>query len=80
VDFILAVAMVHEMPSAESFFRQAAAALASGGRLLLSEPAGHVSEAKFAEELNWARRAGLAVKDRPAIKRFHTALLAKEAQ
>ena len=80
VDFVLAVAMVHEMPSAEWFFRQVAAALASGGRLLLSEPAGHVSHAKFAEELDGARRAGLSIKAKPTINRFHTALMAKEAQ
>jgi cyclopropane fatty-acyl-phospholipid synthase-like methyltransferase len=79
VDFILAVAVVHEMPSAEAFFREAAAALAPGGRLLLAEPSGHVSEARFAEELTSAEHAGLAVKQRPAVKRCHAALLAKEA-
>ena len=38
----------------------------------------HVNEAKFAEELAAAGRAGLHVKDRPTVKRFHAALLAKE--
>lgn len=79
VDFILAVAMVHEMPSAESFFRQVFAALAPGGRLLLGEPAGHVNDAKFSEELNYAAQAGLVVKDRPTLKRIHAALLEKRA-
>jgi ubiquinone/menaquinone biosynthesis C-methylase UbiE len=79
VDFVLAVAVVHEMPAAEIFFREAAAALAPGGRLLLAEPSGHVSEAKFANQLEYAGRAGLALKQRPAMKRFHAALLAKEA-
>jgi cyclopropane fatty-acyl-phospholipid synthase-like methyltransferase len=79
VDFVLAVAVVHEMPSADSFFRETAAAMASGGRLLFAEPAGHVNDAKFAEELDSARRAGLAVMDQPSVKRFHAAVLAKEA-
>lgn len=78
VDFVLAVAVVHEMPSAESFFREAAEALAPGGRLLLAEPMGHVNEARFGEELEWARRAGLAVVDSPALQRCHAALLSKE--
>jgi len=77
VDFILAAAMVHEMPSAEGFFVEAAQALAAGGRLLLAEPAGHVSPAKFAEELRAAASAGLAVKDRPVMKRFQAAVLGK---
>src|SRR5579864_8058620 len=78
VDFILAVAVVHEMPSPENFFREAAQALAPGGRLLLAEPSGHVSQAKFAEEINGAKRAGLAAKSAPELKRFCAALLAKE--
>lgn len=78
VDFVLAVAMVHEVPSAENFFHQAAAALAPGGRMLLAEPIGHVTEAKFGEELACARRAGLVVGNAPRIKRFQAALLGKE--
>jgi ubiquinone/menaquinone biosynthesis C-methylase UbiE len=77
VDFILAVAVVHEMPSAESFFNETAAALKPGGQLLLAEPSGHVKPAKFAEELEFARRAGLTEKDRPVLKRFLAACLEK---
>lgn len=79
VDFVLAVAVVHEMPSAEDFFREAAGALAPGGRLLLAEPAGHVTEARFKEELGSAARAGLVVKDSPTLKRFRAALLARKS-
>jgi SAM-dependent methyltransferase len=79
VDFVLAVAVVHEMPSAESFFSQVAAALRSGGRLLLAEPAGHVKPDFFARELDFARKAGLVEENQLAVKRFHAALLAKQA-
>ena len=78
VDFILAAAVVHEMPSAEAFFREAAQALKPGAVLLLAEPSGHVKEAKFGEELSYARRSGLLLKGRPVMKRFHTALLERE--
>ena len=79
VDFVLAVAVVHEMPSSEIFFNETAAALRPGGKLLLAEPSGHVKPAKFAEELEFARRAGLEEKDRPSFKRFLAASLEKRA-
>ena len=47
VDFTLAHAVVHEMPSSERFFQEAAAASRSGAQMLLVEPAGHVSNADF---------------------------------
>jgi hypothetical protein len=42
------------------------------------EPAGHVSNAEFAEKLRLAGRAGFAVKDRPSISRNLAAVLKKE--
>ena len=77
VDFVLAFAVVHEVPSAEAFFREAAQALKAGARMLLAEPAGHVSPAAFADELTLANTAGLAVTDAPAIRRSQTAVLRK---
>jgi SAM-dependent methyltransferase len=79
VDFVLAVAVVHEMPSSQVFFNQAAAALKPGGGLLLAEPSGHVKPPKFTEELEFARHAGLEEKDRPSLKRFLAACLEKRA-
>jgi ubiquinone/menaquinone biosynthesis C-methylase UbiE len=79
VDFVLVVAVVHEMPSAQTFFNQAAAALKPGARLLFAEPAGHVTPEFFARELDAARKAGLVEKTRLAVKRFHAALLAKQS-
>ncbi len=78
VDFTLAHAVVHEMPSCERFFREAAAASRSGSRLLLVEPAGHVSNADFDEELRIAQQTGFSVADRPPISRSHAAVLKKE--
>lgn len=75
IDFALAYAVVHEMPSAGSFFGQIAPALKPGARVLFAEPAGHVNAAAFKEELAAAARAGLSVEDRPAIRRSLAALL-----
>jgi SAM-dependent methyltransferase len=77
VDFVLAVAVVHEMPSAEGFFSQSSAALRPGGRLLFAEPAGHVKPDFFARELEAARTTGLLEEKGLDVKRFHATLLAK---
>jgi ubiquinone/menaquinone biosynthesis C-methylase UbiE len=75
VDFILAFAMVHEMPDAVRFFREAAAASKDGATLLLAEPKGHVKEADFDAELRLAKEAGFELANRPEIKRSHAAVL-----
>ncbi len=77
VDFVLAFAVVHEMPSATSFFEQAAQAMKPGALLLLAEPEGHVKPALFEAELASASQAGLHVSDRPVIRRSLAAVLAK---
>ena len=77
VDFTLAFATVHEMPSAGQFFSEAAAASRPGARLLLVEPAGHVSTEEFEAELRDAAQAGFKLLDRPHIRRSQAALLQK---
>jgi ubiquinone/menaquinone biosynthesis C-methylase UbiE len=58
VDFVLAFAIVHETPSTAKFFTEAARAMKSGASLL-AEPAGHVSNDDFENELALAAEAGL---------------------
>jgi len=79
VDFVLAFAMVHELPDAASFFREAAATLRASGRLMLAEPLGHVKTPDFERELEAAAAAGLRIADRPQIRRSHAALLLRDA-
>ncbi len=76
-DFVLAFAVVHELPAAASFFHVAARAMKTGASLLLAEPAGHIGEAEFAEEIAAAAGAGLTVIDRPSVKGSVAALLRK---
>ena len=77
VDFVLAFAVVHEMPNANSFFSEASKALKPGARLLLAEPAGHVKTEHFEAELTVAAQAGLQLQSRPTIRRSQAALLRK---
>jgi SAM-dependent methyltransferase len=77
VDFVLAMAVVHEMPSSSRFFAEVAQAMKPGATLLLAEPSGHVKKDAFEAELQDAAAAGLTVADRPAIRRSQSALLKK---
>jgi SAM-dependent methyltransferase len=77
IDFTLAFAVVHEMPSAACFFQQAAALSKPEASLLLAEPSGHVAPKEFEAELQAATQAGFIVRERPSIPRCRSALLKK---
>ncbi len=77
VDFVLAFAMVHEVSDPVTFFGQVARALRPSGRVLLAEPRGHVTEAKFSLTLNEAATAGLRVAYLPAIAHSRAAVLVR---
>jgi ubiquinone/menaquinone biosynthesis C-methylase UbiE len=76
-DFVLAFAVVHELPDAGTFFAEAAASLKPGGALLLAEPTGHVSADAFADELRAAAAAGLTMREQLSIRSSRAALLIK---
>jgi SAM-dependent methyltransferase len=77
VDFVLAFAMVHEMPSIEVFFSEVADALKPGGLLLLAEPRGHVKPEAFERELATACATGFETLERPEIRMSQAAVLRK---
>ena len=56
-DFVLAFAVVHELPLAANFFREVAQAMKPGATLLLAEPAGHVRQPNFRSRSRVPRRA-----------------------
>jgi len=75
VDFVFAMAVVHELPNSRRFFAEVAEAMKPGATLLLAEPAGHVQKDAFEAELQDATAAGLEVINRPTIRRSQAALL-----
>jgi ubiquinone/menaquinone biosynthesis C-methylase UbiE len=77
IDFALAFDIVHETPDAASFLGQLYAALKPGGRLLLSEPRGHVSQERFDETMAVAFRAGFDKAASPEVRGERTELLVR---
>ncbi len=77
VDFVLAFAVVHELPSAERFFAEAAAAMKPGATMLFAEPTGHVTTAVFDRSCAAAALAGLTATAHPTIWLSHAAVLTK---
>jgi ubiquinone/menaquinone biosynthesis C-methylase UbiE len=77
VDFALLYAVVHEVPDPDRLFAELRAALRSDARVLVAEPAGHVTQEQFAATLTAASRQGLRAAAGPDVagRRRHTALL-----
>ena len=76
VNFVLAFAVVHELPDAAPFFAELRTTLAPGGTVLVAEPAGHVKPADFEASLAAAAHAKFRREPGPTIARSLTALLA----
>ncbi len=77
VDFALAFWMAHEVPDQDRFFRELAAALKPGGRLLVVEPLLHVSGPKARAAFDRARAQGLALAGTPKVWFSRAALFSK---
>jgi cyclopropane fatty-acyl-phospholipid synthase-like methyltransferase len=63
VDLCTAIHVVHEVPDTARFFEQVREALKPDGTVMVVEPAGHVDEAEFEEQLRAAEAVGLAIVD-----------------
>ena len=69
-----------EVPDAAGLLAQVLAALAPGGRLLVAEPRGHVSEQAFAESIDSALELGFELTERPGIAHSQAVLMTKPAR
>jgi ubiquinone/menaquinone biosynthesis C-methylase UbiE len=78
IDFVLAFAVVHEVPNQENLFREIHAAMKPGAQLLISEPTGHVTKESFEEMLAITKRVGFETISTPEIKRGISVLLRKK--
>ena len=68
VDVVLAFHVIHELPSGHPFFKEVAAVLKPGGKLLVVEPKGHASDAEFTRTKEATLAAGLVIIDEPRVR------------
>ena len=77
IDFLLAAAVVHEVPDQLQLFKRFHTVLKKNGRILFAEPKGHVNEKDFQESLELAEEVGFTVQD-SGSGRVREALLIKK--
>jgi ubiquinone/menaquinone biosynthesis C-methylase UbiE len=74
-DFALAFWMLHEVPNPLSFFKEMRSVLKASGKLLVSEPAIHVTPKRYAKTIEMAISTGFKVIAEPKIFLSRSALL-----
>ena len=77
IDFALASAVVHEVPDCYHFFYQVYEILKPGGKCLVLEPKGHVSEKDFMLTVSVAQKNGFNAVESIRAARSRTALFEK---
>jgi len=78
IDFALASAVVHEVTDASSFFSEIYEGIKLGGKFLVIEPKGHVTEKDFEVSTSVAVKIGFSVIDNPKIPRSRSVLFEKD--
>ncbi len=76
-DFVLAIAVVHEVPDTASLFAELYGVTKESGRLLVIEPGGRVSEKAFKATVDAAVRSGFTILENSGTRRRHQALFQK---
>ena len=77
VDFTAALHMVHEVPDQPSFFTEVWRTLRPGGKLLIVEPKGHVSQDQFEQTVSAAEEMGFKSETLPVKIGSRVALLVR---
>lgn len=78
IDFALLFAVAHEVPDQNELFQNLAKMLKPQGKLLFSEPKGHVSPEAFKTSIKIAMENGFEIKESVSIKGGLSVLLEKE--
>ena len=68
VDFVLIMMMLHEVPDPDRLIREVYGALTPGGKLLFSEPIGHVKNEKFQSSVNMIQKIGFSIVATPKVR------------
>jgi ubiquinone/menaquinone biosynthesis C-methylase UbiE len=67
VDFILVFYMLHEVPNQKIFLEELKELLNKNGKILISEPKGHVNEKNFEKSEQIMTESGFKIIERPKI-------------
>ena len=78
IDFVLAFAVVHEVPDKERLLSEIRNTMKEGGKLLIAEPKAHVSKTDFNRTISIAQSVGFEVMNDLAIRRSYAVLLGKK--
>lgn len=78
LDFILLFNVVHEVRDKKQLFTDLVSMLKKGGKILFSEPKGHVRPADFEQSLRLAVGSGLKITGEKPVKNGISMLLVKE--
>lgn len=76
-DFVLAAAVIHEVPDAASFLTELYRVVKDGGKLLVVEPGGHVSEQDYRATVDAAVNCGFTILENSGTRRQHQTLFQK---
>lgn len=78
VDLMFVLNVLHELPDAEAFFKEAGQIIKPFGKLLILEPSFVVSKEEFKDKLDKAQQDGFIVEDKkPFVLLTRTAVLRK---
>jgi ubiquinone/menaquinone biosynthesis C-methylase UbiE len=78
IDFVLAFAVVHEVPDKERLLSEICRTMKEEGKLLIAEPKTHVSKTDFDRTISIARSVGFEVSNDLSIRRSYAMLLGKK--
>jgi ubiquinone/menaquinone biosynthesis C-methylase UbiE len=78
IDFVLAFAIVHEVPDKKRLLSEIWSTMKESGKLLIAEPNTHVSKTDFDRTISISQRAGFEVMNDVAIRRSYAMLLGKK--
>ena len=78
IDFVLAFAVVHEVPDKERLLLEIWKTMKEEGKLLIVEPKMHVPKTDFDRTISIARSVGFEVMNDLAIRRSYAVLLGKK--
>jgi SAM-dependent methyltransferase len=77
IDFALIFAVVHEVPDKDRLYSEVSDLIKPGGKLLIAEPRGHVSEEAFNETVSSLEKHGFKTVKAPEIKWSLSVLMQK---